>query len=77
MHLGFMGAHESLVANAKSAAETTKNLADAASAAAKTPGEIANSGILQNQLSVIQNWTKGLVNGTDPAPAHDSQDAWI
>jgi hypothetical protein len=69
MHLGFMGAHESLVANAKSAAETTKNLADAASAAAKTPGEIANSGILQNQLSVIQNWTKGLVNGTDPAPA--------
>jgi hypothetical protein len=67
-HIGYMGAHESLVTNAQKAAETTKALADAAKAEAETPGAAATSGINQNKLAVIQNWSKGIQSNQDTGP---------
>jgi hypothetical protein len=69
MHMGFLDAHESIVASAKSAAETEKALNESANAAAETPGKEAQSRILQNQAGAIDAWRQGLSAGNDAGPA--------
>jgi len=65
MHLGLLGAHDSLVANAKSAAETEKAIQETAASKATTAETQQKTRIAQAQADAIDLWKQGLQAGSD------------